>query len=34
MDGCEKKSMDSRKSIREVAEAVILSSEIFNDESP
>ncbi|MCD4676541.1 MAG: GAF and ANTAR domain-containing protein [Desulfobacula sp.] len=28
-----KKSMDSRKSIREVAEAVILSSEIFNDES-
>lgn len=29
-----KKSMDSRKSIREVAEAVILSSEIFNDESP
>ncbi|MCD4719737.1 MAG: GAF and ANTAR domain-containing protein [Desulfobacula sp.] len=29
-----KKSMDSRKSIREVAEAVILSNEIFNDESP
>ncbi len=29
-----KKSMDSRKSIREVAEAVILSSEIFNDGSP
>ena len=29
-----KKSMDSRKSIREVAEAVILSDEIFNDESP
>ena len=28
-----KKSMDSRKSIREVAEAIILSSEIFNDES-
>lgn len=28
-----KKSMDSRKSIREVAEAVILSDEIFNDES-
>ncbi|MCK5165353.1 MAG: ANTAR domain-containing protein, partial [Desulfobacula sp.] len=28
-----KKSMDSRKSIREVAEAVILSNEIFNDES-
>ncbi|MCK5695213.1 MAG: GAF and ANTAR domain-containing protein [Desulfobacula sp.] len=27
-------SMDSRKSIREVAEAVILSDEIFNDESP
>ena len=29
-----KKSMDSRKSIRELAEAVILSNEIFNDESP
>jgi len=29
-----KKSMDSRKSIREVAEAVILSSEIFDDGSP
>ncbi|MBU8849013.1 MAG: GAF and ANTAR domain-containing protein [Desulfobacterales bacterium] len=29
-----KKSMDSRKSIREVAEAVILSNEIFNNESP
>jgi len=28
-----KKSMDSRKSIREVAEAVILSSEIFDDAS-
>ncbi|MCK5553875.1 MAG: GAF and ANTAR domain-containing protein [Deltaproteobacteria bacterium] len=28
-----KRSMDSRKSIREVAEAVILSNEIFNDES-
>ncbi len=27
-----KKSMDSRKSIREVAEAVILSSEIFKEE--
>ncbi|MDA3787751.1 MAG: GAF and ANTAR domain-containing protein [Desulfobacula sp.] len=27
-----KRSMDSRKSIREVAEAVILSNEIFNDE--
>jgi len=27
-----KKSMDSRKSIREVAEAVILSSEIFDDD--
>jgi signal transduction protein with GAF and PtsI domain len=29
-----KRSMDSRKSIREVAEAVILSNEIFNNESP
>ena len=28
-----KRSMDSRKSIREVAEAVILSNEIFNNES-
>ncbi|MBC8440154.1 MAG: GAF and ANTAR domain-containing protein [Deltaproteobacteria bacterium] len=28
-----KRSMDSRKSIREVAEAVVLSHEIFNDES-
>jgi len=28
-----KRSMDSRKSIREVAEAVILSDEIFNNES-
>ena len=28
-----KRSMDSRKSIREVAEAVILSNEIFNKES-
>jgi signal transduction protein with GAF and PtsI domain len=32
--GCiRKRSMDSRKSIREVAEAVILSNEIFNKES-
>jgi signal transduction protein with GAF and PtsI domain len=29
-----KKSMDSRKSIREIAEAVILSDEIFNDGAP
>ncbi len=29
-----KRSMDSRKSIREVAEAVILSNEIFNNDSP
>jgi len=28
-----KRSMDSRKSIREVAEAVVLSNEIFNSES-
>ncbi len=28
-----KRSMDSRKSIREVAEAVVLSNEIFNNES-
>jgi len=28
-----KRSMDSRKSIREVAEAVVLSNEIFNEES-
>jgi len=28
-----KRSMDSRKSIREVAEAIILSNEIFSNES-
>jgi signal transduction protein with GAF and PtsI domain len=29
-----KRSMDSRKSMREVAEAVVLSNEIFNDNTP
>ncbi|HGY11094.1 MAG TPA: ANTAR domain-containing protein [Desulfobacterales bacterium] len=30
----QKKSMNSRKSIREIAEAIILSNEIFNDNAP